>query len=285
MLEVKSVIESQGDTTKVSTPHPTVRSGGEDVGEQPAAAGGPGPVLHPGPHRHLAEDQVLHPEEIQTALKKSKEYVRVKAFKDQIPHEGLANLSYQTGAYHRSAFHLDQYLKLTNIRTTGSTWLSSLQKLYAALEEPDLVLGVAAVREEEPKLDDLILQHEATGNYQDALCCYERQGKTVGGDVQSVNLGIIQCYLSIDQPATAASLAAGLVAKQRDLSVDLAPLQTEAAWQLGMWEDLEKYSATEGEDGEEMGWQLGLGKVLLSVKKEQWGDMKQVLAKLRGELV
>merc|ERR1719427_2072214 len=31
--------------------------------------------------------------------------------------------------------------------------------------------------------------------------------------------------------------------------------------------------------------ELGLGKVMLTVKKEQWGDMKQVLAKLRGELV
>jgi hypothetical protein len=300
MLEVKSIadptVESLGDTTKMSTPQSGVEEKMLESNLQQLVAQALFPVLdHIGTWLRTKfstlmlatrkQESQLKPEEIQTALKKSQEYIRVNTFKDQIPHDGLAYLSYQTRTYHRSAFHLDQYLKLTNIRTTGSTWLSSLQKLYAALEEPDLVLGVAAVREEEPKLEDLILQHEATGNNKDVLCCYERQGKTVSGDIQSGNLGIIQCYLSIDQPATTASLAAVLVPKQRDLAVDLAPLQTEAAWQLGMWEDLEKYSATEGEEEEEMGWQLELGKVLFNVKKQQWGDMKQVLAKLRGQLV
>ena len=129
--------------------------------------------------------------------------------------------------------------------------------------EPGLVVGVAALMEEEANLDDLILQHEAIGNYQDPLCCYERQGKTVG-DANA-----------IDQPATAVSLAAGLVAKQP--GVDLTPIQTEAAWQLGMWENMEKYTSSEGDQKEEMGCQLGLGKIMLDVKREQWG--------LRGELV
>ena len=147
--------------------------------------------------------------------------------------------------------------------------------------EPGLVLGVAALRKEEANLDDLILQHEATGKYQDDLCCYERQGKTVRD--ANVNLGIIQSYLSIDQPATAVNLAAGLVAKQP--GADLTPIQTEAAWQLGMWENLDKYTSSEGDQGEEMGWLLGLGKIMLDVKREQWGAMNQVLARLTGELV
>ena len=38
------------------------------------------------------------------------------------------------------------FLKLTNMKTSGTLLLSSLQQLYAPLKEPDLVLGVAAVR-------------------------------------------------------------------------------------------------------------------------------------------
>jgi hypothetical protein len=74
----------------------------------------------------------------------------------------------QTGAFHRSAFHLDQYLRgETTVRGLSDIELSSLQKLYVALDEPaDLVLGVAAVRKTEPALEELVLQHEATGNYQ-----------------------------------------------------------------------------------------------------------------------
>jgi len=289
MVEVGTLIDSQTDVTKPETPQSVGEDKPLESNLQQMVAQTLFSILdHIGTWMRTKfsylmsttrkPESQLKPDEIQTALKKSKEYIRVKSFKDQIPHEGLANLSYQTGAYHRSAFHLDQYLKHTNIRSTGSSWLSSLQKLYAALEEPDLVMGVAFVREEEAKLEELIMQHEATGNYQDALCCYERQG---GID----NLGHINCYLSIDQPATAASLAAGLVAKQADLMVELAPTQAEAAWQLGMWDDLSKYSSIEGEEDEEMGWQLGLGKIMLEVKREQWESTKQLLAKLRGELV
>ena len=153
MLEVKSVIESQGDTTKVSTLQSGVEEKMLESNLQQLVAQALFSILdHIGTWLRTKfstlmlatrkPESQLKPEEIQTALKKTKEYIRVKAFNDQIPHEGLENLSNQTGAYHRSAFHLDQYLKLTNIRTTGSTWLSSWQKLYAALEEPDLVLGV-----------------------------------------------------------------------------------------------------------------------------------------------
>ena len=289
MVEVRTLIDSQTDVTKAGTPQSEIEDKPLENNLQQIVAQALFSILdHIGTWMRTKfaylmsttrkPESQLKPEDIQTALKKSKEYIRVKSFKDQIPHEGLANLSYQTGAYHRSAFHLDQYLKHTDIRSTGSSWLSSLQKLYVALEEPDLVMGAAIVREEEAKLEELIMQHEATGNYQDALCCYERQG---GVD----NLGHINCYLSIDQPATAASLAAGLVAKQADLMVELAPTQVEAAWQLGKWDDLSKYSNIEGDEGEEMGWQLGLGKIMLEVKREQWGNTKQLLAKLRGELV
>ena len=40
------------------------------------------------------------------------------------------------------------------------------------LEEPDLVMGVAAIRQSEPSLTDLVQLHRATGNYQDAATCY-----------------------------------------------------------------------------------------------------------------
>ena len=67
---------------------------------------------------------------------------------------------------------------------------------------------------------------------QDALSCYERRD----GRVDCT--GLVSCYLAIDQPGTAASLAAGLVSSSPDLAAGLAPLQAEAAWQLGNWSQL-----------------------------------------------
>ena len=109
--------------------------------------------------------------------------------------------------------------------------LSSLQRLYGSLGDPDLIGGLGAAREEEPGLPDLIQQHEATGNYQDALSCYEKLEESDMTEVESL-AGQVRCYLNIDQPVTAASLAAGLVAQDQLLARELAPLQAEAAWQL-----------------------------------------------------
>ena len=135
---------------------------------------------------------------------RNKEYRRVRLFLDQISDESLANLSFMTGSYHRSAFHLDRSLAGVPEAEYASL-LNSMQKLYACLEEPDLVVGVAALRTEDPGLDSLVLYNKAVGNFQDALCCYERQ-RTEGEVSYS---GMVQCYLSIDQPAAAANLAAG----------------------------------------------------------------------------
>ena len=138
-------------------------------------------------------------------VSRNREYCRLRRFLDQITEVSLANLSFRTGSYHRSAFHLDR--SLAGLQGADyENLLNSMQKLYARLEEPDLVVGVAALRTQEPGLDSLVLYHQAVGNFQDALCCYERQRSGEG----EVNYsGMIQCYLNIDQPAAAANLAAG----------------------------------------------------------------------------
>ena len=95
-----------------------------------------------------------------------------------------------------------------------------------------MIGGVAAAREEEPSLSDLIQQHEATGSYQDALSCYEKlEESDIKGEESRA--GQVRCYLNTDQPTTAAALAAGLALHDPILARELAPLQAEAAWQLG----------------------------------------------------
>ena len=41
--------------------------------------------------------------------------------------------------------------------------LTSLQKLYVALDEPDGVAGVAAINQGQPRLEEQILAYESTG--------------------------------------------------------------------------------------------------------------------------
>lgn len=39
-----------------------------------------------------------------------------------------------------------------------------LQRIYVSLDEPDGVAGVAAIRQEDPSLDEQVIQHVATGD-------------------------------------------------------------------------------------------------------------------------
>lgn len=202
-------------------------------------------------------DNQLRTEDILKATK-DKHYQAVLSFINRIPDEGLANLSFYTGAYHRSAFYLDR----TFVNQEYSEHqLNAMQKLFACLQEPDLVVGVAAVRREEPTLENQILYNQAIGNFQDALCCFERQRRA-----ENVGYtGLIQCYLYTDKPSAAASLAAGLIAKDKSLSKYLAPFQAEAAWQLGEWQELNEF--TKEEFSPEPSWEMNLSKVILSAYK------------------
>ena len=74
--------------------------------------------------------------------------------------------------------------------------------------------------------------------------------------------GLVQCYLNIDQPSAAANLAAGLIAKDGNLRKDLQPLQAEAAWQLGQWQELGQLIKVEDGSARSGGWELNLSRVI-----------------------
>lgn len=119
-----------------------------------------------------------------------------------IPNDVLARASFQCRAYARAVLHLEVTLltgpdlknKQSKPRVANSSkeriarlqahvkdnpsqlgdQLGLLQKLYVALDEPDGVAGVCAIRTHEPSLEENITAYGATGQLQDAFSCYER---------------------------------------------------------------------------------------------------------------
>lgn len=100
------------------------------------------------------------------------EYKVVQELVDRIPNDLLARASHQCQAYARAILHLEIYLKSHPDQLRDQ--LGFLQKLYVAVDEPDGVAGVCAIRDQEPSLEENITAYEATGRLQDAFSCYER---------------------------------------------------------------------------------------------------------------
>lgn len=82
-------------------------------------------------------------------------------FLDGIPQETLATASFHCKAYARSLMHFEQFIEKSE--EDLQQHLNSIQRLYWALNEPDGVVGVAAVRKCPASLEDEILEHKSAG--------------------------------------------------------------------------------------------------------------------------
>ncbi|XP_076353246.1 serine/threonine-protein kinase atr-like isoform X1 [Tachypleus tridentatus] len=131
-------------------------------------------------------------------------------------------------------------LSIKNNQESSRLQLAFLQKLYILLDEPDGVAGVAASRQEDPTLHDLILGHEATGQLQDAFSCYERAVK-VKSDTISHHQDLLRCLMGLDQSNTALTYATGLLNERPEWSNEINPFRVESAWKLADWDGLSEF--------------------------------------------
>ena len=141
--------------------------------------------------------------------------------------------------------------------------MTKLQQVYGALDEPDYVYGLAEIRQKKPPLEELIHYHQVTGNFQDALACYESLGKSQKDSIE-LKSGMLRCYLEIDQPHSASMLTKGFIKQDLELKQDLLKYQIEAAWQLGQWQEIEENSSKI----DKTDWPSNLGRLLLTAQKQ-----------------
>uniref|UniRef100_A0A8D0L7T3 non-specific serine/threonine protein kinase n=1 Tax=Sphenodon punctatus TaxID=8508 RepID=A0A8D0L7T3_SPHPU len=82
------------------------------------------------------------------------EYKSVTRFLELIPQDTLAVASFRSKAYTRAVMHFESFI--TEKKQNIQEHLGFLQKLYAAMHEPDGVEGVSAIRKAEPSLKEQI---------------------------------------------------------------------------------------------------------------------------------
>ncbi|XP_076061506.1 serine/threonine-protein kinase atr-like isoform X2 [Oratosquilla oratoria] len=208
----------------------------------------------------------------------SPELKQVIAFQEKIPANLLAKTSFSCQAYTRALRHLESYIQHNpkNLKEE----LGFLQRIYVALDEPDCVAGVAAIRQEEPSLWEQLIQHESTGRLQDALNCYERLCVEEG--TANVYQGMLRCFLNLNQPHSVLSIAHGLITNAKELEYSLNEYRVEAAWRLGQWDQLESWLNIPSSS---CSWGIGIGTVLLAIRQKDEVRYQQCLRTLRSEQI
>ncbi|XP_014835118.1 PREDICTED: serine/threonine-protein kinase ATR isoform X1 [Poecilia mexicana] len=207
------------------------------------------------------------------------DYDRVVAFLKGIPQDVLAKASLRSKAYTRALMHFEAYI-LEN-KENIQDHLSFLQKLYAAMHEPDGVRGVNALRREEPSLREQILEHESIGLLRDATACYDRAIQLESDQIGHYH-GVMTSMLGLGQLSTVITQVNGVLASKQQWKSELNTYRVEAAWKLGKWDLLEDYLSS---DQQSCTWGVRLGQLLLSAKKQDAEGFYEKLKLVRKEQV
>ncbi|XP_035661643.1 serine/threonine-protein kinase ATR-like [Branchiostoma floridae] len=216
-------------------------------------------------------------------LRDDSPYNSVQGFLDLIPQDVLAVASFHCRAYTRALMHFESYLSAS--KPDIEPQLCLLQKLYVAMDEPDGVAGVMAIRKSEPDIKEQILQHESIGELRDASACYERALQTEASTVPH-HQGLLRCLLGLGQLTTAMVHVNGVLADKPEWTKDLNAFRVEASWQLGNWDGLENYLKVYNGKSESKGssnWSVGLGKILLAAKHRDEEDFWHQLQIVRND--
>ncbi|KPJ15649.1 Serine/threonine-protein kinase ATR [Papilio machaon] len=185
-------------------------------------------------------------------------YKAIKSFMDNFDKLTIARGSFACGELERALQYLELYMDERKERVQEQ--LPLLAEIYALLDEPDSVAGILSIKRSEPSLKELILAQVVTGRLQDAALCYERLAQEGQLDRNSMQ-GMIDCYLSLDQPFTAHRLLS-----ERD-SDDMTELAAEPLWRLGRFEELDRLAEKPVPPSRE-NWGLLMGRVLLAYRKQ-----------------
>jgi serine/threonine-protein kinase ATR len=101
---------------------------------------------------------------VEDEVGKDEDYVAIQSFVKAIKQNNLALASFECRAYARSLMHLESHLR--DKPREFKICMTKLQQVYGALDESDYVFGLAAVRHQDPNLEELIHHHQVTGNFQ-----------------------------------------------------------------------------------------------------------------------
>ena len=138
------------------------------------------------------------------------------------------------------------------------------------------------MRKSKPTPEELIHHHQVTGDFEDAIACYESMGHELNSTLE-LQSGLLKCYLEMNRPHTAAMLVKGMMKRAPFHRTDLIKYQIESAWNLGRWEEIDEVQSSESENFDVQDWSTSLARILLLCHKNE--PVHERIAALRKALM
>lgn len=185
----------------------------------------------------------------------------------------------------RSLLYLEEFLSLDGVDL--DRYLVLLSKIYVHLNDVDNVKGLFAAHSMKLRqLQNVIMLHEITDQFQDAAICYQQLLKTTTDEERSLvyEKRMIQCYLAMNQPETALrfvnSLSKTTESKNRKFFDDV---ECEALWNLSQFDKLMKLTSSKSAIDDDT-WGVRIGQSIVHFLNGDQGGLGSELRRIRNTL-
>ncbi|KAF9697303.1 hypothetical protein EKO04_004887 [Ascochyta lentis] len=219
-----------------------------------------------------------------------KQISRVEGILQLIPAEIISRRAVECGSYARALFHWEQYYRQqqqlkteTNQPFERDDLLQHLQSIYAQIDEPDSIEGITAhLRVLNP--EQQIMEDRKAGRWTAAQSWYEIALAEKPDDLDT-QVNLLTCLKESGQYDAILNYVDGFHASN-SLSVSTLPFAAEAAWSAGKWTQLERIlgAAVDRVNGAVTDFNVGVGRALLALYRENETEFKTITAALRGTL-
>ncbi|KAK3922870.1 Serine/threonine-protein kinase ATR [Frankliniella fusca] len=209
------------------------------------------------------------------------QFENAEKFLAQFSKLDLAYGNYGVKEYARALMYLEDYL-MDKKDIKDQELLCFLQRIYAQLNEPDGIKGVLAIQCSQPKLLENVVYQEVTGQYQEALSCYELLAMQHSNDDLgfSVQKGMIRCCLGMDQPNAALQIAQGATSQRQECRSAFLEAQAECFWRLNSFDSLENVLKDRLLENS-TDWGVSIGRCLIDIRQGNESSFRQHLSSTR----
>lgn len=202
-----------------------------------------------------------------------------------VPKVTLAKASFHCQAYARALMYFESHVRDNSgsfnpaAETSGvfsDNDISFLMEIYAGLDEPDGLLGLANLRESS-NLQDQLLISEKSGNWADVLTFCEQALQMEPCSVQR-HSDVLNCLLNMCHLQAMVAHVDGLICRIPQYKKTWCMQGVQAAWRLGRWDLMDDYLSNVDKEGSTFSgtetnasFDMGLAKIFQAmIKKDQF---------------
>lgn len=203
----------------------------------------------------------------------------------------ISQVSFNYGSNVAALFYIEQELKVDRSDEKLQQNLEYLQRIYVSLGDMDSVLGVSAVRKEEPSKCELILENTVQNKMEDSIKDMEHVTRNDPSNLVA-SYALVQAYLNVEEPEKAESWIRSALSKRPEWEVAFEAVQMESLVKLRKWEELrttmDKVESVEGNVAMEdklFTWNIAICRTMSKVENNEWTVALQLVEKLKTKLV